>query len=405
MKSNQFNPNAFEILQERGFIQITSHEAELKAALKKGPVTFYLGIDPTADNIHIGTVFVLQVFKILQSCGHRGLLLLGGATGEIGDPSFKDGMRKLMPQNEIDKNVAAIKKIIRNFINVDETIFVNNADWTRPRGYIEFMREVGTHFNVNKMLANECYKIRLKEGGLTFFEMGYMLMQANDFVHLNETYGCTLQIGGTDQWGNILAGVELGRKLSLKDGKERPEMFGLSNPLLLKADGQKMGKTEKGVLWVTQDKTSVYDFYQYFVNIADADVERLLTAFTLIPLAEIKAMCQKDIIAAKKLMAFEVTKLVHGETVTKQAQEQSANLFSGSGRDAPSEIITTESRNIVDILSLTSIIKSKREAREFIESGAIHIDGEKISDTNQTIDKKEFLIKKGKKTFLKVTIR
>lgn len=409
MKSNQFNPNAFEILQERGFVQITSHETELTAALKKGPVTFYLGIDPTADDIHIGHFFALLVFKILQDCGHNGILLLGGATAQIGDPSFKDDMRKLMSANELDKNVEDIKNMLKRFIDVGKTTFVNNADWTRPLGYIDFMREVGTHFNVAKMLANECYKVRLREGGLTFFEMGYMLMQAYDFVHLNNKYGCTLQIGGSDQWGNILAGVELGRKMSLTGGKERPTMFGLANPLLTKSDGQKMGKTEKGVLWVSPNKTSVYDFYQYFVNAADTDVERLLTFFTMIPIPEIKLMCKKDIVSAKRLMAYEITKRIHGEQATQQAQEQSLQLFSGTGNDAPTETITVNSYstavNIVELISLTSIIKSRREARELIESGAIQIDGEKITDVNALINKKEFLIKKGKKTFLKVIIK
>jgi len=405
MKSSNFNPNAFDILKERGFIQITSHEEELKSAMAKGPITFYLGIEPTANDIHIGHFFALMVFKILQDCGHQGILLLGGATAQIGDPSFKDDMRKLMPKDLIDKNAASIKKVLSNFIDIDKTIFVNNADWIRPLGYIDFMREVGTHFNVAKMLANECYKVRLREGGLTFFEMGYMLMQAYDFVHLNEKYGCTMQIGGTDQWGNILAGVELSRKLSFKGGKERPQFFGLANPLLTKSDGQKMGKTEKGVLWVTKDKTSVYDFYQYFINVADEDVERLLTYFTMIPITEIKQMCKTDIVDAKKLMAFEVTKRIHGEAETTKAKQQAEQLFSGAGTDAPTETIKCETNSLVDVLALTSIIKSKREARELIENGAILIDGEKATDPTATINKSEFLVKKGKKTFLKIILK
>lgn len=404
IKDGVFNPNAFDILKERGFIQITNHEDKLRKAMQQGPITFYLGIDPTADNLHIGHFFALMTFKILQDCGHRGILLLGGATTQIGDPSFKDDIRKLMPADEIDKNAASIKKAIQNYIDVDKTIFVNNADWLRPLKYIDFMRDIGTHFNVAKMLAHECYKVRMREGGLTFFEMGYMMLQSYDYIHLNDKYGCTLQIGGTDQWGNILAGAELGRKISFKDGKERPEMFALATPLLTKSDGQKMGKTEKGVLWISPQKTSVYDFYQYFINAADADVERLLTFFTMMPIKDIKEICKKDIVAAKKHMAYEVTKRIHGEKAATDAQVSAQKLFSGTGDDAPTEIIKTAEKNVVEILALTSIIKSKREAREFIESGAIQIDGERITDINTTINKKEFLLKKGKKTFLKIII-
>lgn len=405
-----FKKNAFEILEERGFVQLTSHNEELKKALSEKPVTFYLGIEPTADDIHIGHFFAFMVFKILQDCGHKGILLLGGATAQIGDPSFKNDMRKLMTTEEIDKNAASIKKVLQRFIDVDKTTFVNNADWIRPKGYVDFMREVGTHFNVAKMLANECYKVRLREGGLTFFEMGYMLMQAYDFVHLNDKYNCTLQIGGSDQWGNILAGVELSRKISFKDGKERPLMFGLANPLLTKADGTKMGKTEKGVLWITPEKTSPYDFYQYFINVADEDVERLLRFFTMLPLNEIAKMCKEDIVKAKQLMSFEVTKKIHGEKAALEAQATAKELFSGAaaGGNAPSEEIEIgKGSNIVDFLAATSIIKSKREARELIEAGAILVDGVKITDLNHVMDKKkkEFLIKKGKKTFLQVIIK
>jgi len=398
----KFNPNAFEILRERGFIQMTSHEDELKQALAK-PITFYWGIDPTASEVHIGTAYGLQAFKILQDCGHRGILLLGGATGQIGDPSLKDDIRKMMQTSEIDSNVTAIQKSLSRFIDVKNTIFVDNADWIRPRGYVDFMQEVGTHFTVSEMLSKECYKNRLGKG-LTFLEMGYILMQAYDFLHLNDKYGCTLQIGGSDQWGNILAGVELSRKMSLKNGEPRQPIFALCWSLLTKSDGQKMGKTEKGTLWISSDRTSVYDFYQYFINVDDADVERLLLSFTMLPVHEIKTMCKTDIIVAKKLMAFEVTKRIHGEAATQQAKNQSEQLFSGSGSDAPTETIKAGTKNLVDILALTSIIKSKREARELIESGAIQIDGEKVSDINSVINKKEFLVKKGKKTFLKIIL-
>jgi tyrosyl-tRNA synthetase len=407
-----FNKNAFEILNDRGFVHLVSHEDEIKKMLSASPTTFYLGIDPTADNLHIGHFFALQMFKIMQDCGHKGILLIGGATAMVGDPSFKNDMRKVMTKEEIDYNSREIAGILHRFITVDgdnKAIVVNNADWIRPKGYVDFMREVGTHFNVARMLAAECFKNRLREGGLTFLEMGYMLMQAYDFVHLNKEYGCAMQIGGSDQWGNILAGVDLGRKMSFADGKQRPLTVGLCCPLLTKADGTKMGKTEKGVLWVSRDKTSVYDCYQYFLNVHDEDVERLLRFFTMISVTEVVALCKSDIVSAKKLMAFEVTKKIHGEQAAMEAQQTAQQLFAGTnnGENAPSETITlAKGSPVVEMLALTSIIKSKREARELIESGAILIDGEKVTDTTATLDatKAEFLIKKGKKTFLKVVL-
>ena len=391
--------NVFDILKERGFIHTVSHEKELREALGKGPITFYLGIDPTADDLHIGHFFAVRVFSILQSFGHKGILLLGGATGQIGDPSDKNDMRKLMTTKIIDDNVASIKNVLTRFINLNKTTFVNNADWTRNQSYLEFMQNVGTHFNVSDMLSKDCYKNRLGNG-LTFFEMGYMLLQAYDFIHLNNTYGCTLQIGGTDQWSNILAGVELGRKMSLENGKSRPAMMGLCNPLLTKSDGTKMGKTEKGALWITPEKCSPYDFYQYFINVDDRDVEKLLKFFTMIPITEITQMCKTDIIGAKKLMAFEITKLIHGEQIA--TQQINANFT--TGENAPTETINTTDRNIVDVLSQTSVISSKREAREFIQSGAISINGERVDNVN-TVLPDSFLLKKGKKTFIKITLQ
>jgi tyrosyl-tRNA synthetase len=399
----KFNPNAFEILQERGFIHTTSHEKELKDALKKGPVTFYLGIDPTADDLHIGNVFGLRVFKILQDCGHKGILLIGNATSMIGDPSLKNDMRKMLTQNQVENNASGIQSTLHRFIDIEKTTIVYNADWMSGQDFYQFMYKVGSHFNVSEMLSKECYKNRIGKG-LTFLEMSYMLMQGYDFIHLNDKYNCTLQIGGSDQWSNILAGVDLSRKMALENGKPRPLMFGLCFPLLTNTEGIKMGKTEKGALWVNPNKTSAYDFYQYFVNVADADVERLLIFFTDEPINQIKNMCQKNIVDAKKFMATKITEYVHGEKAGAEAQCMAQQLFSGLGNDAPTETITAPTRQLVDILSLTSIIKSKREARELIESGAIQIDGERITDVNATINKTEFLVKKGKKTFLKVIV-
>ena len=406
-----FNKNAYEILEERGFIALASHREETKKLLSEKPITFYFGIDPTADELHIGHFFAFQMFRILQDCGHRGILLLGGATAMIGDPSFKSEVRTLLAQEQVARNIDGIKKTLKHIVNLDgenPAIIVNNADWTLKRGYVEFMREVGSHFNVARMLAAECYKIRMQEGGLTFFEMGYMLMQANDFVHLNDKYGCVLQLCGSDQWGNVVAGVELSRKMSNKNGEERPLMVGLGCPLLTKSDGTKMGKTEKGALWLNKDKTSVYEFFQYFSNVNDADVEKLFRCFTMIPIAEITKMCKEDIVKAKKVMAFEVTKKLHGAAEAEKARATAEQLFSGAAAEnTPMEVINIgRGASVVDALALTSIIKSKREARDLITAGGILIDGEKVTDTEARLDatKTEFLVKKGKKTFLKIKL-
>ena len=298
----KFKDNAFELLEERGFVFQTTHLEETKEILKKGPITFYFGIDPTADDLHIGHFFALQMFKILQECGHRGVLLIGGATAMVGDPSFKSDMRKLLTQEEVDRNAREINSILHRFINVDgdnPAIIVNNADWIREKSFIDFLRDVGRHFNVAQMLTADAYKKRMEQGGLTFFEMGYMLMQGFDFVHLNDEFGCVLEIGGSDQWGNIIAGVDLSRKMAIMEGSDRPQLMGLTCPLLTNANGIKMGKTEKGTLWVSREKSSSFDFFQHFVNCMDEDVERLLRFFTKLPVEEIVSMCNKDIVKAK----------------------------------------------------------------------------------------------------------
>ena len=408
--ANEFNRDAWEVLKERGFIHSTSHEDELKKALEGGPITFYLGIDPTADNLHIGHFFALQVFRILQNHGHNGIILLGNATAMIGDPSFKNEMRKLMSQKELNKNAKKIRSLLGRFIDMNSATLVYNASWMKKENFIAFMRRIGTHFNVNEMLTKDCYKNRLKDG-LTIFEMSYMLLQANDFIHLNDKFGCTLQIGGTDQWSNILGGVELGRKVAHRKGRERPLMMAMCNPLLTKTDGTKMGKTEKGTLWVTGEP---YDCFQHFVNIPDEDVERLLMFFSPMAVKDIKSLCKADIVLAKKMMAFEVTKKIHGEMPATIARDTASALFTKPGdgeettdqtpADAPSETVTiAENSNIVDVLALVSVIGSKREARELIDAGAILIDNEKITD-HEFVPPSEFLLKKGKKTFVKITV-
>lgn len=411
----EFRNDAFERLLDRGFVYQMTHEKEIKERLQKGPVTFYLGIDPTADNLHIGHFFSLQMFRILQECGHRGVLLIGGATAMIGDPTGKKDMRRLMPKEEVEHNASELMELVKRFIITDgdnPAIIVNNADWFKDETYVGFMRKVGVHFNVNTMLASEAYKKRLEEGGLTFFEMGYMLMQAFDFVHLNDAFGCELEIGGSDQWANVLAGSELSRKMKNQVNEERPLMMGFTCPLLTNANGVKMGKTEKGTLWVNRDKTSVYDFYQHFLNCLDADVERLLRFFTNIPVSEIKEMCEKDIVSAKKRMAFEVSKLVHGEEEANNAKIASEKLFGSkdvNDENIPShELKLTGEINVVDFLSFLPIISSKSEARRLIEQGGITIDDKKILSIDETVncekENKMMLVKKGKKTFLRVDI-
>ena len=409
-----FKDDAFEQLEKRGFVFQTTNMEVLKKILKKGPITFYIGIDPTADCLHIGHFFGLQMARILQDCGHRCIVLVGGATGLIGDPSGKKDMRKVLTEHDVAKNASDIKEILKKFIVLDgenPAIIVDNADWLRNKSYIDFLREVGIHFNVNEMLRNDLYKKRLEEGGLTFMEMGYMLLQAYDFVYLNDKYDCVLEIGGSDQWGNIVAGTQLSRKMNFKDGTERPTMVGLTCPLLTNAEGQKMGKTEKGTLWVSRDKTSAYEFYQHFVNCLDPDVERLLRFFTKMDIDQIKKICSEDIVKAKKIMAYEVTKLVHGEKEAQSVKELSEQLFSSGNANSenmPTEKVVLDDKQIlvVDFLAKLSIFPSKSEARRLVLQGGVSIDDQKLVDPMKmlVLDKNEYIVKKGKKTFVKVKI-
>lgn len=411
----KFIPDAFDKLERRGFVFQTTHLEEMKKSLQEGPITFYIGIDPTADDLHIGHFFGLQMARILQDCGHRCIVLVGGATALIGDPTNKTNMRKMLSKEEVDRNAREISDIIKRFVRMDgdnPAIIVNNADWLKPISYIDFLRDVGVNFNVNEMLSKDLYKNRLEKGGLTFMEMGYMLMQSFDFVHLNDKFNCILQIGGSDQWGNICGGVELSRKMNFRDGTQRPLMMGLTCPLLTNANGIKMGKTEKGTLWVSREKTSAFEFFQHFINCLDADVERLLKFFTDIDVEEIEKMCNDNIVSAKKLMAFEVTKLVHGETEAIKAQQTAQNLFANKNsatENIPVEVIeNVKEINILDFLSNLSIIKSKSDARRLIEQGGIEIDNIKKTDIKEilTLNKgQELIVKKGKKTFLKILIK
>ncbi|MEG1752076.1 MAG: tyrosine--tRNA ligase [Clostridia bacterium] len=405
----------YESLKERGFVYQYTNEEQVKN-LVNGKTTVYVGIDPTADSLHIGHCLPLIMLKRFQDWGHKVIVLLGGATAQIGDPSGKNNMRKMIDTNFINTNLSQIKALISKFIKLDgenPAIIVNNADWTCDKKYIDFMREVGVHFNVSKMLASDSCAKRLENGGLTFLEMGYMLIQANDFVHLNRTYGCMLQVGGSDQWANMLAGVELGRKLNHLEGKSEDSFQAFTVPLLTNSEGVKMGKTVNGALWVDKNKTSVYDFYQYFINIDDRDVEKLLLMLTEIDLKKINSLVSTDIREAKRVMALEVTALVHGRQNAIIAQETAHALFQqGDAKDAPTFELNKSLVNfqIVDLLYESKLCASKGEGRRLIEQGGVQLNGNKVEKFSQLVCAQDFtqgyaIIKKGKKQFLKVVLK
>ncbi len=401
--------NVFDILEERGYIEQMTHPKEIKELFGKECVPFYIGIDPTANSLHVGHFVSLMVASHMQKCGHKPIILVGGGTAIIGDPSGKTDMRKMLSREEISENVTCIKKQIEKFVSFEgenAAIIVNNADWLSDIKFVDFMREIGSLFSVNKMLAAECYKQRL-ETGLTFFEMSYMLMQSYDFLHLYETYGCKLEMGGNDQWSNIIGGVDLIRKIGKDDS------FGLTFKLLTTKEGKKMGKTEKGALWLDAEKTSPYEFYQYWRNVEDDSVENVLKLLTFLPMEKIKelsALKDERINEAKKIAAFEITKLVHGEEEAKKAEEASNALFSGKGNldNIPTvDLNGNKNISIVDAIILTGIAPSKGQARTLINQGGISLNDEKISDINYVLSDKDFtngyaILKKGKKIFYKL---
>lgn len=409
--------NLFKELKERGLLYQCTDEDALKKMLESGkPIALYEGTDPTADSLHIGHCVPYVIMRRFQKAGHKVYLLMGGATACIGDPSGKSDMRKIMSKEQIQSNIDKIKDTLKVFLDFEgenKAEIVNNYDWFKNLTYIDFMREIGQHFNVNEMLSSEIYDNRLKEGGLTFFEMGYMPMQAYDFVHLNEQYGCSLELGGADQWGNIAAGVKLARKLSFADGKER-NMVGATNPLLLTPEGKKMGKTEKGAIWIDKDKISAYDFYQGIYQTPDSCVEMMFALFTDEPMEKVRTLIKEDIVKAKKLLCFEITKFVRGEEDAIKAREMSENLFTQGGDDAPtfevSKADVKDGMPICDLLFATKLAPSKSEARRLIQGGAISVKGEKISDFSLKIFENDFengsiLLKKGKKSFIKVVLK
>ena len=401
--------NVFDILEERGYIEQMTHPQEIKELFGKESVPFYIGIDPTADSLHVGHFVSLMVASHMQKCGHKTIILVGGGTATIGDPSGKTDMRKMLSREEIDHNVECIKNQIAKFVSFEgenSAIIVNNADWLLDLKFVDFMREIGTLFSVNKMLSADCYKNRL-DTGLTFFEMSYMLMQSYDFLHLYETYGCKLEMGGNDQWSNIIGGVDLIRKIGKDDS------YGLTFKLLTTKEGKKMGKTEKGALWLDAEKTSPYEFYQYWRNIEDASVENVLKLLTFLPMDKIKELSSlkdEQINEAKKIAAFEITKLVHGEEEAKKAEEAANALFTGKGNldNMPTvDLNGNKNISIVDAIVLTGIAPSKGQARTLITQGGISLNDEKITDISYVLSDSDFkdgyaILKKGKKVFYKL---
>ena len=403
--------NVFDILQERGFIEQLTHPEEIKELLSKEKIAFYIGIDPTADSLHVGHFISLMVASHMQKCGHKPIILVGGGTANIGDPSGKTDMRKMLSKEDIEHNVACIKEQLSHFLNFEgdnAAIIVNNADWLCDLKYIDFMREIGSLFSINRMLSAECYKNRL-DTGLTFFELGYMLMQSYDFLYLYNKYGCKLEMGGNDQWSNIIGGVELIRKI----GKE--DSYGLTFKLLTTKEGKKMGKTEKGALWLDPNKTSPYEFYQYWRNIDDADVKTVLSMLTYLPIEkieELSSLKDEHINEAKKIAAFEITKLVHGENAANQAQEAADALFGGNGNsdNMPTTIIESSNITLVDAIIKIGFAPSKGQAKMLITQGGISINDNKVEDISYTLSEKDFsnncaIIKKGKKMFNKLIIK
>ena len=396
----------YDFLKKRGLIYQTTDEEKLKQLLNGKPITFYLGIDPTADAIHMGHLCSLRTFRFLQEAGHHGILVIGGATAQIGDPSGRSDMRTMLDKQKIESNLENIKKLSKKFIKTDgdnPAMIVSNADWMKNYSYVDFLRDVGMYFNVNVMLSAEAYKKRLATGGLTFLEMGYMPIQAYDFEHLNEKYGCVLQVGGSDQWGNMVAGVELTRK------KRNVALDVMTTPLLLNSKGEKMGKTSGGALWVDEGKTSVYDFYQYFMNVDDADVATVLRWFSDMPIEEINQLCATDIRAAKKQMAFVVTSLIHGEENARVAQKTAEEIFGGKGDSENMKTVSisaSEYPNGIGVLELSTkvgITVSNGEARRLIAQGGISLNDQKITDPNLVIKAEgQVVLKKGKKVHIKV---
>ena len=404
--------SVYDVLKERGFIAQCTYEEDLKKALENEKVTFYVGFDPTADSLHIGHYIPIMAMAHMQKFGHRPIALVGGGTAMIGDPSGKTDMRKMMTREMVDANASAIKKQLSRFISFDDdkAIMADNADWLLGLNYVEFMRDIGAHFSVNRMLTAECYKQRL-ERGLTFLEFNYMLMQSYDFLMLNQKYGCTVQMGGDDQWSNMLSGADLIRR------KERKDAFAMTFKLLLTHDGKKMGKTVAGALWLDPKKTSPYDFYQYWRNVGDQDVLKCIRMLTFLPLEQIDEMDKwegSQLNRAKEILAYELTALVHGEEEAKKAEESAKALFGAGGNNAnmPTSTLTDAdfengNINVLSMLVATGLCPSRGEARRLVQQGGVTIDDVKVASIDESLARERFegegvIVRKGKKVFHRV---
>ncbi|WHH59206.1 tyrosine--tRNA ligase [Petroclostridium sp. X23] len=405
--------NVFDTLKERGLLAQVTHEEQIKELLNNEKVTFYIGFDPTADSLHVGHFLQMVVMSHMQKAGHRPIAIIGGGTTMVGDPTGKTDMRKMMTQEEIQKNANNFKKQLSRFIDFSDgkALMIDNAEWLLNLNYIEFLREIGVHFSVNRMLTFECFKSRL-EKGLTFIEFNYMLMQSFDFLKLFQEYNCTFQLGGDDQWANILGGIDLIRKV---EGKEA---YGMTFTLLTTSEGKKMGKTEKGALWLDPQKTSPYEFYQYWRNVQDADVIKCLKLITFVPLEEINKLAQlegQQINEAKKVLAYEVTKLVHGEEEARKAQQAAEALFGkgAAAADMPSSEITAdevgEGINVLDLMLKAKLIPSKGEGKRLVNQGGVYINNERVESVElmiirENFEENELMIRKGKKVYHKVKL-
>ena len=403
----------FEELRRRGLIAQATHEDQIEELMNKEPVTFYIGFDATADSLHVGHFLLFVVMKHMQNAGHRPIALLGTGTTLIGDPTGKTDMRKMLTEEEIDHNAECFRRQMSRFIDFSDgkALIARNGDWLKNMNYIEFLRDVGVHFSVNKMLTAECVKSRL-ERGLTFLEFNYMLMQSYDFLHLNREYGCKLELGGDDQWSNIIGGVELVRRV------REEQVYGMTFTLLTTKEGKKMGKTEKGALWLDPDKTSPYDFYQYWRNVADDDVINCMKLITFVPVEEIEAMEHlkgHELNPVKERLAYEVTSMVHGEEEAKKAQTAAKSLFVKGADDVnmPSTELCSDDLDLGEIGVLTLLVKtglapSNAEARRLVQGGGVSIDDQKVSDPKMTVPADRLragvVIKKGKKVFHKATL-
>lgn len=399
--------NIIDELRERGLVKQTVYEDELKKLLDSGSQCFYIGFDPTADSLHVGHFMQMIVAKRLQDAGHKPIILIGGGTAMIGDPSGRTDLRSMMAKETIAHNVECFKKQMARFIRFEgenAAIIVNNADWLLDLNYVDFLREIGACFSVNKMLTAECYKARM-EKGLTFLEFNYMLMQSYDFLVLNRKYGCVLQCGGDDQWSNILAGADLIRR---KEGKDA---FAITFGLLTTSEGIKMGKTAKGAVWLDRNKTSPYDFFQYWRNIPDADVEKVFRFLTFLPLDEIAELTRYNderMNAAKERLAYELTAMVHGKEDADDALAKAKAAFSGDSENMPAATVPAGMTSVADVLVAVAKVPSKGEAKRLIQGGGISIDGTKVTDIAATLTDSQiangFVLQKGKKNFYKVTV-